>query len=60
MKSRITGKPAETPNKKSQKETELKDDELTLEDLIEMGLIDEETDIRCYPKSVRNVINHDD
>lgn len=58
MKSRITDKPAENkPKRKKGIET---DDDLTIEDLIEMGLVDENTKINAYPKSARNVINHND
>ena len=59
MKSRITEKPAVGSNKIKKKIMRGEREELTLEDLIEIGLVDEETEINIYPKSARNVINHD-
>lgn len=54
MKARITGKIVET----KEKEKEYSDIDL-LRDLLETGLIDENTIINQYPSSVKNVINHE-
>lgn len=58
MKSRITGKPADNKSKfKKQEEIIKKGEDITIEDLYELGLIDENTTINAYPMSARNVIN---
>lgn len=54
MKARITGKIVET----KEKEKEYSDIDL-LRDLLETGLIDENTIINQYPSSAKNVINHE-
>lgn len=54
MKARLTGKQAEMPKRKKEDKEDL------LEMLLDLGLIDENTEINTYPTSVRNVINHKD
>lgn len=64
MKSRITRVPADNKTQKKKEEEIIskiaKDENVTIEELYEIGIIDENTKINIYPKSARNVINHDE
>ena len=62
MKSRITRKLADNKTQMKKEEEIIKKitkgENVTIEEMCEIGLIDENTTINTYPSSARNVINH--